>query len=414
MNVLWVGLTLLTAAAGSAPRATPEATALGEKEAIELARTISATVEELRGLKFKKPVAVKVVDDAVARAHFKARLEKFMPAEKTRFQQAAHIQLGLLPKGTDVIDEMLDVLEEQAGGYYDPDQDTFFILDDMPRSVGPMLMAHELTHALDDQHYKIDQLLEASADDDDRGAALAAVVEGSGTLVMSVYLMREIAGGRLSMNALLELQKSEAGKAEKLKASAPLLQRTLLSSYVLGQTFLLRGDIGRLKSPDPRDIDKAFQDLPESSEQILHPEKYWQSPRDRPQAVRVPDLSAQIGKGWTLSLSGHLGELSLAVMAGAAALNPGSAEISQPARWTNAAATGWDGDVYQHYTRGGSAITVLATRWDSDQDAMEFDRAVPALERRVTRRGKAVVVVAGDVGDAGERLARTALDAVIE
>jgi hypothetical protein len=411
--MLWPVL-LLLAAASDTPGPAPAAR-LGEAEAIELARTISATVEELRGLKFKKPVAVKVVDDAVARAHFKTRLAKLGPAEKLRLQQAALVQLGLLPEGTNVVEAMLDVLEEQAGGYYDPERDTFFILADMPRAVGPMLMAHELTHALDDQHYGIDQLHEAAGDDDDRGAALAAVVEGSGTLVMSVYLMREMSAGRLPISVLAELQQSEAGKAEKLKAAPPLLQRALVASYALGQTFLLRGDLMRLKDgPDPKDIDQAFQDLPESSEQILHPEKYWQAPRERPQPVQLPDLSARIGAGWKLAVSGRLGELSLAVMSGAPALDPASFEITQPGKWTTPAAAGWAGDLYQHYTKAGSAVTVLATRWDSEADAIEFERAVAWPEDRRARRGRGLVMVAGDVGSAGPGLTRSALEALAE
>jgi hypothetical protein len=411
--------TLAAAAAAALLAASPvlaarAAATFTEAEARRLTREVSLSVEAIRGLKFKKPVAVKVVDDRAARKHFKARIDQFWPADEVRLEQAAYIQLGLLPVGTDVVGNLLDLLEEQAGGYYDPKTETFFILEDMPRAAAPILMAHELTHALDDQHVDLDTILGAAASDDDRGTALGAVVEGSGTLVMTAYMLREMEAGRIKRNALTQLQEGEAGKAEKLRNAPPFLERMLMGPYLLGPTFLLRGDTSRLSSGvvSSRDITKALTSPPESTEQILHPEKYWSAnDRDLPQKVGLPDLHETVGAGWKLRLTAGLGELAAAVLVGSGAVDPRSSSAYSPASWTNAAATGWDGDHLQLYEGARGTVTVLASVWDTEKDAAEFEAAlVPAPPKTVLRKADAVVIVVAAEGVDAEAVAKAALE----
>jgi hypothetical protein len=408
-------LTFLVGCAGSGGPAAGKSTgAMTAQEATTMAAEVSKTVEELRGLKFKRPVPVKVVDDATARVHFKARAEKYWPEARVKIDQKVYAQLGLLPPGTDILKTLLDMLEEQAGGYYDPDSDTFYVLGDMPRSMAPLIMAHELTHALDDQHFDIDGLLGKVENDDDRQTALGSVVEGSGTLVMSVYSLREIGAGRMTLDSLMEFQQTEAGRAEKLKNAPVLLQRSLVAPYVLGQSFLLRGQLmGMMAGVKGEDLDRAFRDPPASCEQILHPEKYWDADdRDAPKPVPLRDLSAALGRGWTLAARGTIGELVLAILVGADRLNLQGMELAMASAWTNAAASGWGGDLYHHYVNGDQAVTVLATVWDSPADAQEFETGLrPVEERRSWRRGPAVVLVAG-AGEQGEALGQAALQSL--
>src|SRR5437762_2261925 len=121
LAVAAAALSLTSAALGAGRHeklTTPTFTA---RQAQGLADDVGAAVERIRGLKFKKPVAVKIVSDAVARKHFTERLDKFWPAAEVGLEQKAYRQLGLLPPGTDVVASLLDLLEEQAGGYYDPE-----------------------------------------------------------------------------------------------------------------------------------------------------------------------------------------------------------------------------------------------------------------------------------------------------
>ena len=343
---------------------------------------------------------VEIVDDAVARSHFSERLKKYWPPEQIRAEEILYAHLGLLPPKSDLQGVVFDVLEEQAGGYYDPERDTFFVLGDLPAAVAPIIVAHELTHALDDQAYGIDAMIDAAGGDSDREGALESVVEGSGTAVMTAFIVRQIRDGRLDASALQEFQDTEMGRGERLKAAPLFVQRSVVAPYILGMAFLLRGEMIRMATGGitPSDIDHAFREPPASTEQILHPEKYWDpAKRDLPRAVPLTDLSATLGEGWSLGGSGTLGELTLALVTGLDPGDPTSPERPLE-RWTNAAATGWGGDRWQIYRRGDEALSLFASVWDSERDAREFADALrlPA-GALVKRRRAAVAVLAGDV-----------------
>jgi hypothetical protein len=303
------------------------------------------------------------------------------------------------------------MLQDQVGGYYDPQTEVFFVLGDLPRSAASGLIAHELTHALDDQHFHIDRLLESANVDDDREAAAGCVIEGSATVVSNAFLLRGPAVVPAGPDATPA--PSDGRRQQRFRALPDILQRSLISPYLLGQWFLLRGDLSRLRTGvTAADLDRAFADPPASTEQVLHPEKYWGAARDAPVAVALPDLSPRLGTGFHLSGDGVLGELGLAVLTGLAPLDPAAPEASRGPAWTNAAATGWGGDRYQLYEAGSRAVTLLATTWDTATDAMEFARALPASAVRATRRRDRWVVVV--VGDSSPRdaLADAALDAL--
>src|SRR5262249_25965974 len=158
-----------------------------------------------------------------------------------------------------------------------------------------------------------------------------------------------------------------AGQARKLRAAPPLLQRQLIGAYVLGQKFLLRGDVSRIAGGKPgADIDHAFKNPPASTEQVLHPEKYWTdgSP-DLPKPVALPDLSAFLGRGWKRLDRGTPGELALAVMTEATPPDLLSPAAALGEGWTNEAAAGWGGDEWALYGKDDSRVAALATVWDS-------------------------------------------------
>lgn len=376
---------------------------------------LTARVEKLRGRTYKRPVKVELVTPEEARAYFVGRAEKVWPADRVAVDQGVYAQLGLIPPGSDLMKVFLDLLEEQARGYYDPGSDTLFLVKGMQGRAMTVVMVHELAHALDDQYFDLDALGE-KADDDDRSTALSAVVEGSATAVMAAYMAQEMTSGRLTDRDVAEIQADEARGSERLEAAPPYLQRTLLAPYVLGLPFLLRGSLLGLAagSVPAADFDHALAAPPESTEQVLHPEKYWDAARrDAPVEVRLPDLSATLGKGWTLAGRGRLGELAMAVLTGGRLPDPSSPDASQAAKWTSAASTGWAGDAFQHYSDGARRVTLLATLWDGESDAREFAAALrPLAGRRTYRFGAAVLLLAGDAPERFDDLAPLALGAL--
>jgi hypothetical protein len=396
----------LVAAVGlaAAIAATAE-TRLTQAEAEAAVAAVIPELQTIRGFAFREKVPVTVIDDRKAREYALARFRRLTSEAKLRADQSAFRLLGLVPPGLDVLKTLLDVLEEQAGGYYDPGTKSFYLLADMPKEMTALLAAHEMTHALEDQRYDIDGRLAKVIDDDDASFALSALVEGSATIASAVYVSKGIAAGRLDPEKV-----GSAGQTvptERLNAMPEVLRRQLLGPYVLGMTFLARGRPEDLQAGFPKDdVDAAWARLPRSSEQILHPEKYWNpSRRDDPKPVAIPKPSALLGKGWARSGTGVLGEITLGCLVGAK--TPESAELASAAvPWTNAAASGWGGDRYEVWTKGDSTVVLLATVWDTETDAVEFAAALPRDRANFAfrRAGAQVAIVAGASADKREAL----------
>jgi hypothetical protein len=382
----------------------------------EAETSVAATLPELeaiRGLTFKRKVPVKVVDDEKARAYALARFKRMTPDAKIAADTRAYQILGLVPPGTDILGTMLDVLEEQAGGFYDPQSKSFYLLDDMPKMMTGPLTTHEMTHALEDQYYDIDGRIEKVLDDDDAAFAVAALAEGSASVAMSVSMLRAMEAGRLDASALSAMTESEAGRGEKLDAMPAVLRRQLLGPYVLGALFLARGDLATTSSGYPQaDARTAWDRMPRSSEQILHPEKYWDpARRDEPLPVTLPEVAAALGPGWSRAGRGVLGELTIGSLVGAQA--PKSHDqraMSTALPWIHPAAAGWGGDRFELWTKGDAGVVLLQTRWDTPADAVEFEQALRARapSLRARRSGTTVGVVAGSpeekLGPALDRL----------
>jgi hypothetical protein len=378
-----------------------------------LAGRLLPVVESYRGLRFLRPVPVEVVTDSVARLHFAARMAKFYPEDALAAEALVYEHLGLLESGTDLPNLLLGVLEEQAGGYYDPEAETFYVLGDVPASLLEVVLVHELTHALDDQHFDVDSTFTALARDEDRQAAFGAVVEGSGTLVMAAYVVEALAAGSLGLEALLELQESGFGQAEQFAAAPPVVRCALLAPYVLGEAFLSLGDTATAAPPelDAAALDRAFRAPPVSTEQLLHPEKYWEeASRDVPRALPEADFGEVLGDAWRKQGTGVLGEVLVALLTGSE--GPALDGLGASDSWTNPAATGWGNDRWELWTDGGRSLTTLLTCWDTEEDASEFVSAIRIPRAHVARRGDTVVVVCGDAPHTDEDVARAILAAV--
>ena len=392
-------LALLVAPAGDAPRVT-----LAEAEA--RLREVSAAVEKLRGLKFKTPVKMQVLDGAAARASFEARIEPLVE-EHARHTGAAYVQLGLIPQGKGLIESYLDLTDKEMLGYYEHDSKTFVLLSHVSAEDAETVMAHELTHALEDQYYDLEAMARRAGGDDDHATAIRAVIEGSATAVMIAYFS---SSGR-EEKAREEIKKGEVRRARRLRAAPSFTKRSLMLPYVLGFTFLLRGEPWKWHLDGMRfeDIGTAYAHPPRSTRQILHPEQYWvgRTPPPAP-ALELPDLSSKLGAGWSRATSGSIGELGLAVLTGAP-LDLESPEVLLPARWTNKAASGIVADVFDHYVNGEARVTILVTRWELGDEAREFDEALVNRGQHVFRFGANVCVLAGEVGDKAETLAAAAL-----
>jgi len=407
-RVWFVCLAVLAAmGSGYAPASEP-IERLTPEEARRLVAEVVPQVELLRGLTFKEPVPVEVVDDQAAREYILSRIRQFEQEGQFENVQRVYELLGLVPEGSEILELLLDAMEEQAGGYYDPARRAYYLLDDVPASAAPIFTAHELTHALEDQHFDLDRRLHEALSNDDRLLAQSAIHEGSATILMSVYTMGAVLRGDLDPAALQTLAETEAGRAAKLRSLPDVLLRQVLGPYVLGAMFLSGGDFMNITQGFPEDsVNRALDEGPTSTEQLLHPEKYWNSElRDDPNELEPSTAGKVLGKRWRLQGDGVLGELTLAALVGAETpLQPGAGGFPDVRAWTNAAAEGWGGDRWELWESGEKSVVLLLTSWDSPDDATEFAGALPQRENlKWQQADDRVAVVAGDAGRKTRRL----------
>ena len=364
-------------------------------------------VAELRGLEWRHEVPAGVHTPEQFVAFAKGAVAEEYPDGALGRMGAAFGLFGLIPREMDIEAAMFDMLESMVGGYYDPATKTFYMISTFNSgALADYIMAHELGHALDDQHYPLDAYLEAAGDNSDRQWAATSVVEGSASAVGNMYLLRGIAEGwmegEMNFGSML-------GMLDDIQRVPPYLIISMTLPYTIGNAFLVRETnvmAGMLKPPTQEDLVRVFTDPPTSSEQILHPEKYWDAEQfDAPSEVVLADRSVELGDGWSSPYDDTLGELGCAVLVMPRVPTP--VEVSAGGgTWVHEASAGWDGDRFRLYLHDehGAAME-WRTVWDSEQDAEEFEAALQdvtlaraPLLRTVHRDGTTVRVVFADAG----------------
>ncbi|MBW1876551.1 MAG: hypothetical protein JRI98_14600, partial [Deltaproteobacteria bacterium] len=219
--------------------------------------------------------------------------------------------------------------------------------------------------------------------------AFRAVVEGDATLAMLAHALRQqgiplsaATAGIQQMGDYLDLNALVRG--EKLDDAPAILRVTLVAPYLRGLQFVAAVQ-GRGGWPA---VNNAHRRPPATTEQILHPEKYFA--REPGEEIEMPDNSEVLAAGFKRIEEDTLGELELSVYLGQ----------GRPSGTDDAAAAGWAGDLLVVYTRGEEVAAVWWTTWDTNGDAEEAFRAARALSPRdsagrVERKGRSVLIVRG-------------------
>jgi hypothetical protein len=313
-------------------------------------------LEQIRGFGFARTVVAEPVSQQEIAEGYSEYLETAFPDEFYERRSRAWETIGVVPPGTSIRDELLEYGNTQVIGYYDTlTGELKFIGAEDPSPLERVTLAHELTHAIDDQRFGLEtiDLLGASCRDEELQAALA-VVEGNAT-----YFMLRWAQTFLSAEEQLQMAAEAARQSPPPSDIAPFITAVQGWPYIEGMRFITRLERdGGLEA-----VDAAFRDLPVSTEQIMHPERY---PNDLPVPVDVPDLAPALGRGWTDLDVQFVGEMWLRL---ALALR-----LEDEAAAGGAA--GWDGGLYRAWARDGRVALVLGTVWDTDQDALEFAEAM--------------------------------------
>jgi len=329
-------------------------------------------VSQLRGLPILRDVPRVVLPPAAFRARQAAIYRDYLEQEDLDSARALMVGLGLLDSSQDLSGTLLDLRGALPIGLYDPATATLYVRSaSQDDPLERVILAHEFTHALQDQHYRLLDLFPRPSDDPDRDLALTTLLEGDALLVQEMYrnttLPREpeaaVTQQEAQQRALEQVQHEIRQLVDLDRVPQPVLQEVYFP-YLDGPRFihavLGSGPLTTWGAYGPA-IAKLFANPPRSSAEILHPEKYRRG--QRPQRVDFPDPAGALGGDWYLLRQSVLGELGHELLL---------ARYLTDTRPRDAAA-GWAGNRTAVLSDGeGETATVSETRWDSPLDAAEW------------------------------------------
>ena len=309
--------------------------------------TIARRVEALRKLRYDEIPRPVEVTAAQARREGLEDLDRSYPPERRRADEQVLKMLGLIEPDADLRELTGSLFEQGVAGYYDPRDGRLRVVTgsgNSTRVIAEMTLGHELTHALEDQSFGFTE----PSGNDDRALAKTALIEGTATATMYAYVQRYFTSEE-TLGGLLGAAFEDTG------GLPPFLEAQVVFPYVGGDAFveqLLRRAGGRWDL-----VNLAFRSrLPTSSEQILHPDAYFDADEPKPVRLRTGTV---LGEGWKRTAAGTWGELQTRELVG-----------SSPA------AEGWGGDRYELWQSGAKNVLVMRWRWDTLRDQNEFRAAL--------------------------------------
>lgn len=287
--------------------------------------------------------------------------EQYPPEDRERDNRTLRA-FGLLGPDEDVADLQLRMLGDQVLGFYDTVEDRMVVVTDAGLDAAAKLTyAHEYTHALQDAAFAPEHFTAEGLDDDDRQLAMTTLTEGDATVTMLAWAFEH-----LTQDELLEI-----GTGTELPDTTGIpswMVNQLQFPYSAGQLWV-GGLAGDPLSPDFAAVDAIYDDPPETTEQVMHADK-WEGP-EAPVPVTAPDLAGILGDGWEVVDESPVGEASIGIFLEHFGIDRVVAQD---------AAAGWGGD-RAAVAYGPDDAFVLAWRlaWDSAEDATEFADAYEAV-----------------------------------
>lgn len=330
--------------------------------------------EMIRGLRSRGSVPCLVHDRETVRAHLTTIIDTKIPPEKIAREEILFKAIGLLPETFDYKNGLISLYVSQLGGYYDPEKKHFVMAGWMPAMLQAPIIVHELTHALQDQHFDLETFINHSIGTSDELLARSAVAEGDAMAVMVDASRLAVGQPSIRFDSSVDLVVAQSVLGMRMMPGLEGVPEGLKSLLVFPYTSGLRFAHRRLQVGGYRAIDEAFRSAPRSTEEILHPELFG---RANPSFKRFDD-SGSLARGGADGAVLHgdvVGEFLLGVVLGGL-----SGDNAAGAR----AAAGWGGDRATLIRRPGRPKPTLVWRhaWDTAADAAEFCTLMETIVKR--------------------------------
>ena len=319
--------------------------------------SIGLQVSSMRELSAKRPVEREIFTREQMASYVQGLFDE--DREEYAKSQRLFVALGIVPAGTDLYQIYLQLYSEAILGVYDANDERFYLVKQDPlKEFGPAderIFAHEFVHGLQQQYFDIRGITDRlkAERNGDAARAFQGIREGDAYLSDLIYT-----------NKFLEPYEQEASEGDiselflqQFRAAPHVLKRAYVYPFQQGLQFAI--DLYRSGGWDA--VNQAFVELPASSEQVMHVEKYLA--KEEPIVVELQGSVGALGEGWSLLDTGTLGEFFLMSY-----LEAGS-DSAQAA----AAAAGWGGDSFV-LMQGPDEQTValISIVWDSEPEAREF------------------------------------------
>ena len=271
-------------------------------------RQVESDTVKTRGLQPKRPVPATFLTPAQMKANLQKEVETDYTPEEAKRDANTLWLLRLIPDPKlDLRQLQIDLLGEQVIGYYSQKTKELFVKSDSA-TLSPLsreTLAHEFTHSLQDQYYDLQKLQPEKGQENDQGNAVLSVVEGDASLSGILY-----ARSNMSPDDFQQVISGGTDNSTQVLDKAPAYIRDgLLFPYDQGALFVTT--LLQQHNLDFSGVDAALADPPKSTEQILHSEKYLDSPRDNPKLVTMTPLTDTLGAGWAFTETDTLGEFDL-------------------------------------------------------------------------------------------------------
>jgi hypothetical protein len=350
------------------------ATALGAQPAGEqVFREIDAILADLSkitGFKPLKPIQRDVIGRDQVKRFLEDRIKEEIKPEELRAEELTLKKFGFVPQDFDLKKTTVELLTEQAAAFYDYRKKRLYVLDSNSNAMQEIALVHELAHALADQHFNLAKFVDRAGESDDGAMARLAVMEGQATWLMSEYMAQRMGLSLKKSPAIVQLMSQQTAASSgqfPVFDKAPLyLRETLLFPYTQGMLF----QQAVVEKEDQAAFASVFRRPPESTQQILHPEKYFAA--EKPASPRLAEFRER--GSYRVLAEGSIGELDYSILLRQYASQK-DAEALAP-RWK-----GGQYRLWEHRKQRGRTVLAYSSEWADPAAAKEFFRLCPKILR---------------------------------
>ncbi len=326
----------------------------------EQVNEIIQELSRITGLSPLRRVTPALMDKNELRVYLEQRIREEVKPEQLRIEELVLKKFGLVPADFDLKSSTIDLFSEQAAAFYDYRRKKLYVLTPADPEVQHAALVHELAHALADQHFNLDKFIRRKSLSDDAALARLAVMEGQASWLMAEYSARRIGQSLLTSQFLADYAGrllADGPGQMPVFAGAPLFVReSLLFPYVSG----LRFQHALVTKLGQQGFKEAFQRPPSESQQVLHPELYFQPTGGRtPPTPRLADE-----RSYKVLAEGTVGEFDHAVLL--------KQYVSEEA--VRDLAPRWRGGGYRilEHRRNQRTVLAYASLWDSEESAASY------------------------------------------